>query len=89
MAEEEIPENLIVLQQRFDAAHAAVVAASRRPGAVATWPPEAVEDLQRLQAAELAAVMELYRARVGTPFERYEHVKRLQEAAREGGGTAR
>lgn len=83
--EPEIPAHLIELQRGFDAAHAAVVAASRRPGRMDTWPPEVVEELERLRAREREAAVELHRARAGTPFKAYEQQRRLLLVARSQG----
>lgn len=82
MADEQIPEYLLQAQRRFDAAHAAVVAACRRPGPVASWPPDAIEELDRLRAEELAAALAQHDVRAGTAFEAYEMQKRVLVAAR-------
>jgi hypothetical protein len=83
--EPEIPADLIALQRRFDAAHAAVVAASAHPGPVADWPADAVAELRRAREAERQATVDLYRAREGTPFAAYPAQERLRDAAAEQG----
>jgi hypothetical protein len=83
VTDSEIPEHLIAAQQRFTQAHAAVAAASARPGPVAEWPAEDVAELRRAREEERQAAVELHRARKGTEFEPYAGQQRLQDAAGE------
>jgi hypothetical protein len=82
VTDEPIPDDLILAQRRFDTAHQAVVAASRRPGRTDTWPTEAVAELHRLREEDRQAALAFYDARDGTPFAPYEQQKRIQAAAR-------
>lgn len=85
MPTDDIPPDLLTAQRDFDAAHAAVVAASPRPGRVADWPAEERAELERLRRVRRLASVELHRARAGTEFADARQQERLRDAAREGG----
>lgn len=79
----DIPPALIESQRRFDTARAAMVAASSRPGPIASWSPEDVERLEHARKEEVVAALGLQDAREAAGFGSYEQQKRLQAAARD------
>jgi hypothetical protein len=82
VADELIPVHLIALQRAFDAARAAVVAASARSGPVAEWPEGAFAELEELRRAERDVALALGDAREAAGLGAYADAKRVQEAAR-------
>lgn len=84
MTDPEIPQTLLDLQRRFDAAYVAVRAASAVPGPVTEWTPEQRDALVQARAEELAALEALNDAAEGTPFAAWPERERMRKAARGG-----
>jgi hypothetical protein len=75
MVDPEVPPELVDAQRRFNAAHAAVVAAAK-----------AGEPIAELWAEERIAAVELHRLRAGTPWAAWDQQQRVREAAAGDGG---
>lgn len=85
MADSDIPDELLQLQQVFDRAHTAVVTLAARPGPIAEWPAEDVTALEEAQTAERDAALALHRYRQDHPeWAPWPQQQRVQEAVSAG-----
>lgn len=82
VADDVIPPALLTAQRAFDAATAAVKAASARPGPTADWTPKRREELGGLRVAQRVAMHALYDARAGTEYDTWDGWQKVEKAAR-------